>query len=190
MRDGTKTRQRLDRCALELFVRKGVSDTTIKDIAQETGIAEGTLYRHYESKEALATHLFLSAYEKLAERMQEIAQQHPALDAKLTAMVIFFCQQYDEDAILFHYLLLTQHSQVKHLKPNYISAHDFLVRVFEEAHKKKEIQQADANFLAAVALGIVLQAALSRVYGRIHTPMKADEALLVKAVLGAVKAVS
>lgn len=189
MRDGTKTRQRLDRCALELFVKKGVSDTTIKDIAQETGIAEGTLYRHYESKEGLARHLFLSAYQTLSEQMHEIVRLHPTMDDKIVAMVHLFCKQYDDDPVLFHYLLLTQHSQVKHLKPNYESAHDFLVAVFEAAHKKNEIAQSDANFLAALTLGIVLQAALSRVYGRIDKSMGSDEKKLVKAVLGAIKAV-
>lgn len=189
MRDGTKTRKRLDRCALELFVKKGVTETTIKDIAQETGIAEGTLYRHYESKEALATHLFLSAYENLSKHMSEISRVHPELDNKITAMVHFFCQQYDDDPVLFHYLLLTQYSQVRHLRPNYQSAHDLMVTIFESAVKKGEITQPDPHFMAAVTLGIVFQAALSRVYGRIDKSMKADEALLAKAVLGALKAI-
>lgn len=189
MRDGTKTRKRLDRCALELFVKKGVTETTIKDIAQETQIAEGTLYRHYESKEALATHLFLDAYEKLTAHMIEISRVHSALDEKLTAMVHFFCGQYDEDPVLFHYLLLTQYSQVRHLKPEYESAHTLMVHVFEDAINKKEIKAADPNFMAAVTLGIVFQAALSRVYGRIKTTMKTDEAALSRAVLGALQTV-
>src|SRR5271156_2934223 len=107
MRDGTNTRKRLERCALELFVKKGVTATTIKDIATEAAIAEGTLYRHYKSKEELAERLFIDSYHQISTQMQEIAKANPKFEFKVKAMVHFFCKQFDEDPILFHYLLLS-----------------------------------------------------------------------------------
>src|SRR5476651_2502938 len=46
------------RAALRLFVKQGIDGTTIKDIAREAGVAEGSLYRHFKSKDDLAWHLF------------------------------------------------------------------------------------------------------------------------------------
>ncbi len=47
------------RASIHLFVKQGVDGTTIKDIAQRAGAAEGTMYRYYESKEVLAWQLFV-----------------------------------------------------------------------------------------------------------------------------------
>ncbi|MFB9991392.1 TetR/AcrR family transcriptional regulator [Deinococcus oregonensis] len=39
--------------AVRVFARKGFHRTTTKDIAREAGLAEGTLYNHFQNKDAL-----------------------------------------------------------------------------------------------------------------------------------------
>lgn len=187
MRDGTSTRKRLERCALDLFVEKGISATTIKDIAKSADIAEGTLYRHYTSKDELAESLYLKAYDSITSEIRQSADKFPTLKAKLKAMIFFFCQKYDEDPILFNYLLLSQHHQMQILTNKEYSAHAQLLPTINEAIKKKEIAKRDPDFYVAIVLGIVLQAALSRVYGRIKRTMVDDAEELVIAVCGALK---
>jgi AcrR family transcriptional regulator len=188
MRDGTQTRKRLERCALTLFVEKGVAATTIKDIAGKAEIAEGTLYRHYQSKDELAEQLFIHSYKEIADNIKSIALAAPSLDLKIKNMVRYFCEKYDEDPILFSYLLLVQHNQIKLLDEKAIGAHEFLIPIFIEAIRKKEISKADPYFYSAILLGIVLQAAISRVYERITRTMTADADELSKVILAALKA--
>jgi AcrR family transcriptional regulator len=52
---------RILKAALDLFVRYGIKRTSIDDIAREAGIAKGTLYLYYPSKDAL--------FAAVAERM-------------------------------------------------------------------------------------------------------------------------
>jgi AcrR family transcriptional regulator len=52
------TRQRLIRTALELFTTRGYHDTTTAQIAKKAGIAEGTIYRHFSSKQHLVNELY------------------------------------------------------------------------------------------------------------------------------------
>lgn len=52
---------RILKAALDLFIRYGIKRTSIDDIAREAGIAKGTLYLYYRSKDAL--------FAAVAERM-------------------------------------------------------------------------------------------------------------------------
>ena len=87
MRRGEATRERVTRTALELFVKKGVKETTIRDIADAAEVAEGTLYRHYESKEALAEALFTESYEAMAATLREIRDDARTFRDALDGMI-------------------------------------------------------------------------------------------------------
>jgi AcrR family transcriptional regulator len=49
--------------AAELFARKGVAATTVREIADQVGILSGSLYHHFDSKEAMVDEI-LSPYLK------------------------------------------------------------------------------------------------------------------------------
>jgi TetR/AcrR family transcriptional regulator, repressor of fatR-cypB operon len=55
------TRQRLIRAALELFTTAGYHLTTTPLIAKKAGVAEGTIYRHFDSKQHLLNELYRAA---------------------------------------------------------------------------------------------------------------------------------
>src|SRR5439155_924427 len=55
------TRQRLIRAALELFTTTGYHLTTTPLIARKAGVAEGTIYRHFDSKQHLLNELYRAA---------------------------------------------------------------------------------------------------------------------------------
>lgn len=53
-----RTRQRILLAALELFCKKGFDRTTAKQISDRAGIAEGTLFNYFKTKEDLALYFF------------------------------------------------------------------------------------------------------------------------------------
>lgn len=61
------TRRAILRAALELFAEKGFYRTTTKAISRKAGIAEGTLFNYFQTKEDLALYFF---EESLADIMQ------------------------------------------------------------------------------------------------------------------------
>lgn len=188
MRDGSATRKKIERCALTLFVKKGVSATTIKDIAAKAQIAEGAMYRHFKSKEELAQYLFTHSYQELTNELRIQSQNLTNYQDKIKTMVSFFCTQYDNDPILFNYLLLVMHTQIKMTSDKEMNAFTYLVSLFNEALKKKELQNVSPQICADIVLGIVLQAAVSRVYGRVTRPLSEDIETINKAIMGAIKA--
>ncbi|HHT87898.1 MAG TPA: TetR/AcrR family transcriptional regulator [Clostridiales bacterium] len=52
-------------CAKELFSQKGFKDTNISEITQKAGIAVGTFYNYYPSKEKLFMDIFIDENAKL-----------------------------------------------------------------------------------------------------------------------------
>lgn len=67
------TRERLIKASLELFTTRGYHDTTTAQIAKKAGIAEGTIYRHYASKQQLLNELYRTAL-RWAMRIVEASQ--------------------------------------------------------------------------------------------------------------------
>src|SRR5215468_10212410 len=57
-RKAVLTRQRIVETALRLFAAKGYEQTTMRDIAKETGCALGLAYRYFASKEELVLELY------------------------------------------------------------------------------------------------------------------------------------
>ena len=48
-----QTRQAVAHAALELFIEQGYRGTPVSDVAKRAGVAKGTVYRHFEDKQAL-----------------------------------------------------------------------------------------------------------------------------------------
>lgn len=84
------TRQRLIRAALELFTTRGYHDTTTAQIAKKAGIAEGTIYRHFASKQHFVNELYRAAQRWAANLVQETARDPDAgtIRARLTAVAL------------------------------------------------------------------------------------------------------
>jgi AcrR family transcriptional regulator len=166
-RDGSQTKQLIDKTALRLFVEKGVTATTIKDIAGTAKIAEGTLYRHYASKQQLAWELFAKNMVALALELDRSQQPHQTLKAKLTAIINYVCSFHDSDPILFRYLLLDHHGHIRKMTPDMPSPVRVLKSVIVGGMAAGEIPQADADVKTAMVLGLILQVAVFRIYGHI-----------------------
>ena len=185
MRDGSLTKSKLERCALELFVRQGIASTTIKHIAQAANIAEGTLYRHYPSKEELASSLYINAYKDFSKKLHEALKSASTLKDQLSLICENVSTQYDSDPILFNYLLIAQHCELPKINQEEFSINKYLCDLIDKAVEKKELKQNDPNFYAAIILGILIQAAVARAYKRINRPMVEDSKKLNEALFGA-----
>jgi len=75
------TRQRLVRAAFELFLTRGYHDTTTAQIARKAGVAEGTIYRHFASKQQLLNELF-RATQRWATKVAQDAALADARNAR------------------------------------------------------------------------------------------------------------
>ena len=66
-----RTRERLLRCARRLFEKNGFEEATTRDITRAAGIALGTLFNYFPSKEALALAIIDGAWDAARKEFQE-----------------------------------------------------------------------------------------------------------------------
>lgn len=100
---GAATRERLMRAAAGIVAREGMEAATTAAIAAEAGVAEGTLYRHFESKDDL----LIAAYRQMKQEVFLDAAGAVDTDAappdrlKRTWKGIYLAYRANRDAFVF-----------------------------------------------------------------------------------------
>jgi AcrR family transcriptional regulator len=100
---GAATREKLIRSAMAVAARDGLAAATTSAIAQEAGVAEGTLYRHFDSKDDL----LIAAYRQI--KGEVFVRSAESVDAGLPAperlkrtwRAIYNAYRADKDAVVF-----------------------------------------------------------------------------------------
>ncbi len=74
--------------ALRLFATKGYSATTVNDILEAVGIAKGTFYHHFTSKEEVMRAVVLQIVDRSTERAEAVAgdESIPVVDRVLAIL--------------------------------------------------------------------------------------------------------
>jgi len=171
MKDAAATKLKIQAAGLKLFVEQGVAETTTRDLARVAGIAEGTLYRHYASKDELIADLFATHYAAYARRLDELLAPETGFRRKLRVMITDVCRLYDSDPTLFRFLLLTQHRAMPRLPADFSGPVDVVHGLAAAAIAAGEIRVDDSELATAMILGLVLHPATAIVYGRLAPPM-------------------
>lgn len=82
--------------ALDLFTRKGLCATSIRDIAAATGYTNPALYKHFASKDELALSLFVACYGELVRRLERALESGDDFASMLHAFVRAYLGLLDE----------------------------------------------------------------------------------------------
>jgi AcrR family transcriptional regulator len=74
-------RKQIITAAMKLFAQKGYHATSMQEIAENSGLAKGSLYNYFKSKEEIAMSIFSYYYDLLFEKISEI-EEDDTLSAK------------------------------------------------------------------------------------------------------------
>lgn len=159
-KDGT-AKARIERAALTLFVERSIEGVSTKSIALSAGVSEGLLYRHFRSKSDLAETLMRTIHVELTVLVRTHSQQ--SLDGAVTDIVRGYAALADQDWSLFAYHLLYMHRFPGLADDGPLRAATDLVRFNQDAGRLSS--GVSAEFLASMALGVVMQTAHSKLLG-------------------------
>ncbi len=154
------TKRRILKAALELFKEKGFDRTTTKEVSRRAGIAEGTLFNYFKTKEDLALYFFQKETEDLIQWFQaETRLQKAPLAEKLFAIIhrqLEYIEPYEDfiGAVFWRSLQPTSalsplSFESQELRLKYLR---FIREILAEAEEKEEIPHV--GNLGAYGVGI------------------------------------
>jgi AcrR family transcriptional regulator len=85
--DDPPAKREILRAALKLFSAQGLTATSIRDIADESGYTNPALYKHFDSKDALAQHLFDVCHRRVWSRLNAALVSARTFDDKLDGYI-------------------------------------------------------------------------------------------------------
>ncbi|MDQ7903758.1 TetR/AcrR family transcriptional regulator [Phytohabitans sp. ZYX-F-186] len=87
-REPVDRRERILASSAKLFARNGVAATTVRQIADEVGILSGSLYHHFDSKEAIVDEVVSSFLTDLRTRYEKVLASDLDARARLHDLVV------------------------------------------------------------------------------------------------------
>lgn len=184
------SKQKIARAALDVFVGRGFDAATTREIAAGAGLSEGAIYRHFRSKDDIASELFLSIHRAITDLVTragtDLADQ--GIEATVRQVVRDYCALADADWTLFAFHLLQLH-RFLHLWDD--SEGDPVTAVRElitAAALRGDIPAGAEELRAGMVLGVLSQVAQNMAYGRLPGPLSAHVDAFAAAILAVLRA--
>jgi len=182
-------KKRILSAALKLFVARGVSETTIRDIAAKAGCTNPALFKHFESKDALVLYLFECCYLALFETVARAIAMHRGMKERQRELIKAYTEALERDssAVLF------AQEHIRHFWSQasaVIRRHSILRLIremLEEGQRRGEVTDTvSAKMLTVVWVGTMQQFARMWYFGELGHEKATLEAELERAVMKAV----
>jgi AcrR family transcriptional regulator len=179
--------------AMAVIARRGVDDATMQEIAEEAGLAKGTLYVYFRDRDELLKKTANRAFEIMLEQLEAAFVDGNTFEARLTSTALRQLRFFDENRELFRaYIALAQHDTiVSPRKPRtdaYARYAQRLERLFAEARANGEIRDVDPHSIAAVYRDLIRGVIVRRIEEKSKTPRETEAAFIVSVLLHGIQA--
>ncbi|MCC5876859.1 MAG: TetR/AcrR family transcriptional regulator [Candidatus Sumerlaeia bacterium] len=165
-------RDAIERAALELFVEKGVDGTSIRDIAERSGVTEGALYRHHKGKDDLVRALFFEHYEGFADLIGSLMGNNYPFNQLIRELVETLFTFHDKDPYIFDFIILVRHKLLDEVRKDGKNPVELLYRIMESAAANGEIPEQDTQLTTQLMIGMVMQTVVGHHFGRVKGPLR------------------
>jgi AcrR family transcriptional regulator len=175
-------RQSIQEAVIQLMCREGLGAVTMERVAQEVGIAKGTVYLHYRDKQALLEAVKDSALSPLMERLDDIFGSDLDPLRKLEAYALRYLGYFDERRDLFRILLyereVTRVSGQRFRGDRYRHLLERCTRVIRDGIEAGLFRDVDPGKAAAMFVESNFAIMNQRLRGGSPTPVEDDAKLI------------
>lgn len=153
-----KTKRKIFEASMKLFAEKGYEGTSIEEITSEVGVAKGTLYYHFTSKEEIFDFLISEGMGLLENSIQiKVSKQDNYVD-KVRAIILIqvkLVEKYEK----FITILTTEmwgNSERSKACRNFVSEYlEDIKKILDEGIEKGELKETNTDLMSKEILGFL-----------------------------------
>lgn len=147
-------KEEIDNSALHLFATKGFLATSIRDISLGAGVSEAALYRHYKSKEEMATTLFQEKLGSIKDKILNIMKEKNPINKNIKKSIFYLYSKYKENPDDIMFIILNFHILDNDKNNDKSGIYDVIINFSKNILSKK---YKDENFTSTLIVGLVMQ---------------------------------
>ena len=187
----SKTRQKLVDVARQLFAKNGLENTTMNDIATQSGKGRRTLYTYFKSKEEIYYAVIESELERLSDKLDEVAARKIRPQDKIIELIYTHLSMIRETVVRNGNLraeFFRNIWMVEKVRKHFDDAEIELFRkVYTEGKEDGEFDIDNVDLVADITHYCIKGLEVPYIYGRIAHGMKEEDTKpqVAKVVYGA-----
>jgi len=174
--------------ATKVFGNKGYEATRMEEIAKTAGLAKGTLYLYFNSKDAIYQATVRQALTELSTRIEEQVQRESTYAGKIAAFIRVRIAFWDEQQSLYR-VILSLSREGQHRKRSIALQKEsvmYLQSIFAEGARAGEIPEQDFAGAAWAMMDATRGVSERRIYSEGRSTEE-DTRFLTEFLLGALR---
>lgn len=171
MKKSTLTKKRIIEAALEIVGEKGHSASTTREIAEEAGVSEATLFKYFGSKDELLKEIVLQTMDNfynyaIAEALPQIlndSQGHSVeflLTEFATERMTFLQKHSKAFRVIFQEMMINESVFKMFREKIWVKMQEITDFIFDQGKKSGELRQIDNYFLRKTFISTIIFAGI------------------------------
>ena len=153
-----KTKRKIFETSMKLFAEKGYEATSIEEITATVGVAKGTLYYHFSSKEEIFNFLVEEGIKLLQNSIDiKTAKRNNYID-KIKAIVLIqikIVSKYEDIITILLSQFWGNENRNKKCQNQVFEYIDKIEKIVQEGIRKEEIKKGDPRIIASEIYGLI-----------------------------------
>ena len=153
-----KTKRKIFETSMKLFAEKGYDATSIEEITATVGVAKGTLYYHFSSKEEIFNFLIEEGMKLLQNSIDIKTDKLPYYIDKLKAIILIQIKivvKYEDLITILLSQFLGTEARKKKKKKHIFEYIDKIEEIVKEGIEAKQIKQGNSKVIASEIYGLI-----------------------------------
>lgn len=153
-----KTKRKIFETSMKLFAEKGYDATSIEEITATVGVAKGTLYYHFSSKEEIFNFLVEEGIKLLQNSIDIKTAKFSNYIDKIKAIVLIQIKivvKYEDLITILLSQFLGNEARNQKCQKHIFEYINKIEGIVEEGIKKEQIKQGDSHVIASEIYGLI-----------------------------------